>query len=273
MRISQSMIKDLISYNEGKLCGLQFEEKFINGNFDKFLTTDSMLLGTWFEYKLTGALPKDGRIPEPKLTKKGDLTAPFRNLLNHINDFKATMLYYGFEIVSVGTKIKFEDLEGTVDIICRATQRIVTDKGMVIEKGEEFIVDLKTSGLLDNKWNDYGWEIENLANKYKLVIQPIMYKYIWLKSRGEDVKFLFFLFNTQDSNDSRIINFICDEDAYIELESTIEAAKEMLEKHMVIGWKARPTKRACADCPIKLGCKHFTSVPVIQDFNFHPSNM
>lgn len=279
MRISQSMIKDLIKYQEGKLCGLQFEEKFIKGNFDKFLTTDAMLLGTWFEYNLTGALPKDNVVPKPKLTKKGELTAPFKSLLKHIEDFKATMLYYGFEIVSVGEKIKHGDLEGTLDLRCRATQRIVTNSGTqgkagtIIEKGEVFFVDLKTTGLLDNKWMDYGWELENLANKINIVLQPIMYKYIELKNTGEDVKFLFFLFSTVDENDSRIINFICDEAAYEDLENTIEDSRKLLDHYNRIGWKARPSKLDCAECPIKIGCPSFVAVPLIYDFEFEPSNM
>lgn len=272
MRISQSMIKSLIDYHEGNLCGLVFQEKFVNGNFDKFLASDAMAVGTWFEYELTGAVPKDGKIPEPQRTKNGELLAQYKKMLQHIKDFKATMMYYGFEIVSIGEKIKHGDLEGTLDLRCRAKQRIVTPTGIIIEKGEEFIVDLKTSGLLDNKWMDYGWEIENLANKYKIVIQPIMYKYIEKMNTGKDIKFFFFLYNTQDEFDSRIIHFICDDDAFAELEATIENARKLLRIHMG-KWEARPSKKVCSKCPIRIGCKSFAAVPPITDFYFDTANM
>jgi hypothetical protein len=272
MRISQSMIKDLIKYQEGKLCGLQFVEKYIKGNFDKFFASGAMSIGTWFEYQLTGALPKDGRIPLPEKTTKGELTAPYKKMLGHVADFKATMLYYGFEIVSIGEKISHGDLEGTLDLRLKATQTITTESGIRIEKGEVFFVDLKTSGLLDNKWADYGWEIDNLSNKHNLVMQPILYKYIEMKNTGKDVKFLFFLYNTNDSTDSRIINFVCDEDAYLDLEVTIKNARILLERHTKKGWKAKPSKSVCAKCPIKIGCPSFTGVPPITDFFFTPAN-
>lgn len=273
MRISQSMIKELIKYHEGNVCGLQFVEKFIKGNFDKFRPSDAMSVGTWFEYELTGALPKDGIKPKPEYTLKGELTAPFRNMQNHIKCFKSTMLYYGFEIVTVGEKIVHKDMEGTLDLRCRATQDVRTQTGLVIKKGEIFMVDLKTSGLLDNKWADYGWEINNLSTKINLVMQPIMYKYIEKQNTGKDIKFLFFLYSTANEFDSRIINFVCDEEAYTDLEVTIANARILLDKYNASGWKARPTMKDCAKCPIKIGCEHFAGVPPITDFYFEPSNM
>ncbi len=273
IRISQSLIKSLIKYREGKLCGLQFEEKFIKGNFDKFMPTGAMSIGTWFEYELTGAKPKDGRIPLPEKTVKGELTAAYKKMEGHLKDFKATMLFYGFKVLTVGEKIKHGDTEGVLDLRCVATQKIITESGIIIQKGEEFFVDLKTSGLLDNKWADYGWELDNLANKTNIVMQPIMYKYIELKNTGVDRKFLFFLFNTADSTDSRIINFVCDETAYTELESTIKNTRILLDKYSKKGWKAKPSKSICAKCPIKIGCPSFTGVPPITDFFYDPANV
>ncbi len=264
------MIKSLMSYNLGNLCGLQFEEKFIKGNFDKFAPTGAMSIGTWFEYKLTGAKPKDGKIPEPQYTKKGELTAEYAKMLNHIDSFKSTMMFYGFTIETVGEKIVHGDLEGTLDLRCRATQDIKTESGVVIKKGESFIVDLKTSGQLDNKWADYGWELNNLSNKVNIVLQPILYKYIE-KLNGRDTKFLFFLYNTQDKDDCRIINFICDDSAFLELEKTIDNSRKMVEKHKRTGWKAKPNKKICAKCPIKIGGKYIAPDPPITDY-YHDSS-
>ena len=170
IRISQSLIKELLEYQDGKSCGLQLEEKFIKNNFHKFIASDSMSVGTWFEYELTGALPKGDTTPNPKVTTTGKLIAAYEKMIPHIDNFKTAMYFYGLELLTAGEKIKYGDLEGTLDIRAKATKDIQTDSGKIITAGSEIIIDIKTSGLLDNKWSDYGWEIDNLSNKIKIVL-------------------------------------------------------------------------------------------------------
>jgi len=273
IRISQSLIKELLEYQDGKSCGLQLEEKFIKNNFHKFIASDSMSVGTWFEYELTGALPKGNSTPNPKTTTTGKLTSVYEKMIPHIDNFKTAMYFYGLELVSAGEKIKYGDLEGTLDIRAKATKDIVTDSGNVIKAGSQIIIDIKTSGLLDNKWSDYGWEIENLSNKIKIILQPLMYKYIEMKNTGRDIPFVFMLFNTADNTDCRIINFICSDDSFETLESLLVKIRKLLAYHISIGWKARPNMRVCAKCPIKVGCRHFAVAPPFQDFYFDSANI
>lgn len=68
IRISQSLMKSVREYLEGGSCGILLKEKYIKGRlFDD--ATKSMRLGTYFEYILTGALPKNGKKPEPEYMK------------------------------------------------------------------------------------------------------------------------------------------------------------------------------------------------------------
>ena len=273
MKISQSLIKDLMKYQQGKLCGLQFVEKFLKDNFDKFRATDAMSIGVWFEYELTKALPKGGALPKPETKKNGELKSAFEKMIPHIDKFKTTMEYYGFEIISIGEKIEYKDLHGTLDLRVRATREIITPNGEVIKEGTICIVDIKTSGLLDDKWNDYGWNLDMLAGKINLILQPLMYKYIEFKKTGKNPPFLFFLYNTADGTDSRIINFICDDSSFYELEATLDKTRQALAYNMKVGFKAQGNPKECAKCPIKVGCKGFVSVPEIQDFYYNENNI
>lgn len=67
-RISQSMMKAVRAYLDGGDCGLVIREKYINGRLFGD-ATKAMKLGTYFEYILTGSLPKDGKVPQPEYKK------------------------------------------------------------------------------------------------------------------------------------------------------------------------------------------------------------
>jgi len=280
IKITQSLIKSLLSVVQKNIktgeydeCGLLFELKFIHKRWDLFLASDAMALGTWFEYMCTGSLPKDGKVPKEKKVAKPNadgnyLSEPYNRMLKHVENFKRFMKYYGLEIVSVGRTIKADDLEGTLDIEAKATKRIVQNGEVLLEEGDTVILDMKASGLLDDKWQDYGWHLDALADKSKLILQPIHYKFIgkYHNVFGKEVPFWFLLFNTKDENDFRCIDFRVtqrDFDLHVELiRKTITVLNHYLER----GFPARPTMARCGDCPIKLKCKHFMAIPPIVKF-------
>ena len=74
--INQSLVKDLVKYQNNQLCGLVFTNKWILNQFGG--GTKSNQLGHYFEYLCTGAMAK-GEVdaPKPEYTKKGDLDSQF----------------------------------------------------------------------------------------------------------------------------------------------------------------------------------------------------
>lgn len=266
--ISQSFIKEIFDYLNGEACGLQIQAKYIDGKFDLFKPSQAMKLGIWFEYNCTGALPKSGNIPEPDYTIKGELTSPYKRLLPHIENFKKSLLYYGIEILKTGHTIHFETLNGVIDILCKAKKNIVGhDNQIAVKKGQEFIIDLKLSGFLDNKWADYGWNLDMLQYKTKIILQPIHYLYIYKQKYGEDIPFLFFLFSSQDSNDYRLINMILDDSVIEQYEKDLyEKYIPTIKKCIQDGLRPIQTTKRCAECPLKQNCDFFMSVPVCKNF-------
>ena len=90
IKISQSFLKDYNDYKGKNLCGLQLKAK----HFDKvdFPTSEAMDLGNYFEYMATGSLPRNGKVPEPRLsyagTKRETISTPFKRALSSAELFK-----------------------------------------------------------------------------------------------------------------------------------------------------------------------------------------
>lgn len=273
IKITQSLLKELFEYKSGKSCGLVFIEKFIHNNFHKFTASDTQKLGTWFEYNATGALPKDGKIPEPTRTKSGELTADFKKMEHQLGNFKRFMSFYNIKMLSTQVVWSEEGLEGTLDILCEAGSDIKDSNGnILIQKGEHFIIDIKTTGLLDDKYNEYGWNLDHLSNKHKLILQPIHYKFISRLKFDTEYKFLFLLFSTSNENDFRAILFNTREEDMEYHAEFLKNSIKWLQYYLTNGFDAKPELLRCNKCAIKLGCKHFKSVPDITIFELQDPN-
>lgn len=291
MKISQSLLKSLLKYKVGDECGLVFKAKYIDGRYDLFPASDSQNIGAWFEYMATGSVPKGGSVPKPKYMKKGITkagmplyTAPYKLMSQHIANFKKMMAHYGFEIIRVGEDIKalypdsmevfgFEVwLTGTLDIRARATKDVwakyENQDVLVASEGQVIILDIKCTGLLDDKWNEYGWEINNLQNKVNLVTQPVQYKYIELLNTGEEPPFLFMLYSMKSPTDARIIDFKLDELAFEEHKVFIKSGVEEMLRLQRVGFKPKPSLDKCAKCPLRSGCSYKSEVAPITVFYF-----
>lgn len=291
MNISQSLLKSLLDYRNGKECGLIFKAKYIDGRYDLFPPSDAQNVGAWFEYMCTGSIPKNGDVPKPEYMKRGkdengnpQLTADYRLMIEHIENFKKAMTFYGFEIIRAGEDVRalypnsvelFGEevwLTGTLDIRALATKDIYAiyenTPVLVVKEGQKFIIDLKTTGLLDDKWNDYGWEINNLSNKVKLVTQPVQYKYIEYLNTGEDVPFIFMLFSTRSGQDARIIDFRIDNTSYDEHRAFIEAGVQNMLYYRKVGFRAKPSLEKCSECPLRDNCEFKAVTSPITVFYF-----
>ena len=79
-KISQSILKRMKDYIEGEECGLKIKAQYVDGVV--FPPSEAQLLGQWFEYECTGAMPPydSERVPEPKRLKNGNLAKAYERM-------------------------------------------------------------------------------------------------------------------------------------------------------------------------------------------------
>lgn len=256
--LSQSLLKALMKYAEKKECGLKVEAQYIDGF--KTESTTAQALGNWFEYICTGALPPyNPIIPQPKTLQSGKLAVAYQRMEEQSKNFKKAIDYYKIKILHAGYDMKFGDYTGTADIIGEVD-------------GRKVIIDLKSTGLFDDKWSDFGWNTEHLAAgfrpKVNLLIQALHYTWLWKKIHGEVIDFYFWVFSTQNTHDFKIIKVNIDPDLYDEHEQDLRTGLDFLHHNINNGFKAYPGISRCAKCFLKDNCKSKVDVPVVQTVDF-----
>ena len=239
MQISQSMMKSYESYLDEKECGLLFKAKFIDKSID-IPPSAAMKEGIYFEYLAIGSLPKNKIVPEPEFTSKGKLTTNYERIPIAANFFKQIIKHYKIKINNVGYTISSKDMTGTLDIWAEWD-------------GEPCIIDLKYTGLIDDKWNELGWETESLNMKNSLMIQGLHYKVLVNEVFGlEDVPFYYFIFNSKDPTDMKIIHQVVDPNRLYLHKKRVLKIKESIENSE---YYPIPSYRRCKDCPLKNNCE------------------
>lgn len=245
-------MKAYTDYLNEKLCGLLFKAKYIDKIVES-VPSDAMKEGIYFEYLATGSLPKSGEIPVPEKTSKGLLTTPYQRIEEAVKLFKKIISHYGIKILKVGYDLSNDEISGVIDIWAEWN-------------GEKCIIDLKYSGLIDDKWNEMGWDLESLNMKDSLMIQGVHYKILVKDILGiEDVPFYYFVFNSKDPSDVKIIKQIVDGDKFFYHRNAIEKVKDSIEKEMFGGFKAYPDYRKCKDCPLNTNCEKRADAPLINE--------
>jgi hypothetical protein len=259
--ISNSLIKAIDEYalgEGGDSCGKQLKAIYLDKTAE-FHPSDSMKLGQYFEFIATGAKLRDGSEPKPELTQKGDLTAEYKRTLIQAENFKIQMKYYGFEIIGTGVKWEYEfdgmNIKGILDVL--AKDRF----------GNELIIDLKYSGLIEDKWNDLGWAKEQLPHRRKLISQPKLYKWLGYKIFGKEFPFYFFLHSSTNSIDRRIykintglIELLCED-----VEKLIRFTDDTIQYHLLTGFETRPEMKRCLSCSLLSECKEAFTLPKIEE--------
>ena len=204
VRISQSLLKALEKYADKKECGLRIEAQYING--EQGPSTPAQALGNWFEYECTGALPPyNPVVPEPKILKSGKLAVAYERMKEQVENYKRAIEFYNVTEIQAGVDMKWANITGTADIIAKVN-------------GVKSIIDIKTTALFDDKWNDFGWATEHLADGFRpkltLLVQALHYKWLYKNLHNEDLDFYFWVFSTQNSHDFKIIKVNIDEPLY-----------------------------------------------------------
>jgi hypothetical protein len=258
LTISQSLLKALTKYAEKKECGLKIEALYIDKV--KGTTTPAQALGNWFEYKCTGALPAyHPEVPEPKVLKSGKLSVAYERMLNQVENYKQAIKHYKVTDIKEGVSFNWGNITGTADIIAKVD-------------GKPSIIDIKTTALFDNKWEEFGWNTEHLAGEFRpklnLLLQALHYKWLYKNIYGEDADFYFWVFSTTNQNDFKIIKVNIEDELYEEHANDIRAALNFLMHNIKTGFRAIPEISRCAKCFLSESCTSKIEVPVVSEVWF-----
>ena len=261
--VSQSLIKAYVDYFDENVkgCGLALRKQY----FEKIPTPsgDAAKLGIYFEYLCTKYVRPGDAAPEPvyvyKGTPKETLQIDYKRAQDAVKLYHHILKEHGIEIIAVGEYLSHDGCSGITDIRAKW-------------KGEECIIDLKYTGLIDDKWSDYGWHTDSLVYKTKTLLQPIHYKYLSKHIFGiEDIPFYFFIFSSKDPNKAKIIKTnIQQEHVTLHEDVYIPKIKNYIEYHYNNPDKleARPQYIRCLECPFNSTCEVKASVPLIEQIDY-----
>lgn len=260
--ITQSFMKDMRNYLEGNLCGNIMRERWQNGRLVD-TTGDSAELGCYFEYYLTlkltgtGTLPKDGKIPERKMTKSG-VSEPYARAERNADTVIEYLRKMKIKVIWAGKKLTAGKYEGTIDLLCEFEEDITFHGGSTWKKGCRFIIDLKYSGMIDNKWDQWGWagllvdgaHIQKEFHK----IQTRQYTFV-TKSQ---YPFFYFVVDSSPKGEGNVLFVFMPVDE-MDVEMHINEGNFLLERFRYLAetesLEPRPDISVCKSCPLNAECK------------------
>ncbi len=274
-RITQSFIVACRDYFAGDECGLLLKHQYVDGQLVE-RNSKSLALGSFFEFILTGALPKNGKIPMPvymktplkkKLAKDltvEDQTEPYRRAHFNAEAIRGLWKEMGLEMVKIGKKYTKGRFEGTIDVIMRCTKEIKFSDGTIWKVGDMMVFDLKYSGLLYDRWERYGWAWSDIqkeyhgtqAKQYGMITELPFY--FWVVSNtnkmedGED---------EYPMPDVKLFRVPLDE---FMIEQHIIEGNKLFDRFVFeagVGLVARPSLKKCSDCPLNENCDQKHSFP------------
>ena len=263
-KISQSFIKSMREYLAGEECGNIIREQYIDGRLiDR--KSEAMDEGSLFEYLLCGNLPKSGKIPIAQRTQKGELTMESKRAIHNAEVVKKLLFEtWGLKIVKKGVKLTKGNQEGTIDLIVECNKDVVFGN-RTWKKGDRFVIDIKYSGLLYDKWEKFGWAWSNIQKSYHGT-QAKQYHYI----TGLPFYFLVVgnknLLKDGEWQQTDIKMFYTPVDEHM-IEHHLMEGNELMEKlnfYGADGLEPRPSYSKCVKCPLFETCpdKHTFPHPV-----------
>ena len=264
-KVTQSAMKDFLSYTNGNMCGLQYVAKYFDGM--EFPASDPMKLGQYFEYMATGAKTKFGHTPVAEKTQAGKLTTNYQRVEKQVENFKRMMDFYGFKIEHVAKRIQHDNSTGDFDTVVLLTKDIaLTDT--LLPEGSRCIIDLKYSGLLYDKWNEMGWDAERLPEKESIMTQSVHYTWLGLKVFNERMPFFFAVFSSTNETDHELFHINIDEERIHKHEGFVQMAYTIIQNEYKKGFKPHAHYKRCGECPLMPKCKYAISVPQIKTINY-----
>lgn len=250
--ISKSFLISYLDYCHGKECGIRWQAINITKDLQP-IATESMMLGKYFEYKATGYIGANEDEPQPKLRKDGKLTAEYERAEIQAMNFKQYCKSLGIEILEVGKRIVKDNCSLVLDIVA-------------MYQGREVIIDLKYTGKLHDKWDEYGWHLDSFEYKPAHHIQPIHYAYM------TGLPFYYFVFSSTNE-DCEFFEVKLEQPITNEIhQQRIESVRKRIDIEMSTGgFIPRPTLKRCANCELFDTCTHKTTAPEPKSVYIQPT--
>lgn len=288
-RITQSFYKDMLEYIDGGSCGHLMKKKWIDDELIE-LDSDNIALGAYFEYIFTelmlgpgnGSLPKNGQIPRAEYYAKSlkviadlvakklkggagsvvinpwdknelgqsilgvdDMLAPYKLAHQNAEALASYFKLMGIEIVKAGKPLVKGRLEGTIDLIVKW-------------EGELRVIDLKYSGLINERWSKFGWAWTEEQKKYH-GIQAKHYHHI------TGMPFYFWVVSSKNENEQKIFKITFSNG---EIDKHVDEAiylEKKLKYYDELGWIARPEIAKCKQCPLVNSCQDKATHPIPEE--------
>jgi len=258
--VSQSLLKSLMAHYEGDLCGKLLERRHVHNIYDP--PSDSMKLGHYFEFRATGALPKDGIKPEPEMTKTTGFTMAYKRAEAQADNFKNLCEVMGVKILKKGHTVKnTAGLIGDLDIVAH-----VKSPGKFKYWGENedknIVIDLKFSGTYDNRWEDYGFNAESLPYKRPMRVQSVHYH------RLTGLPFYFWVFDAKSFDANKIFEITFNENGITNHEIEVATARKNMNTFLDLGFSTIPDFDVCKDCPLRSKCPDRAEAPIPKPIEF-----
>jgi len=243
--LSQSLVKRYWDYKLGKYCGERLKLVDIDKKFEDE-PSELMRLGHWFEYQCTGQRLRDGSEPQRPVTGSGKPTAK--------------TLYIEQQAERFGKLIEAEqiDIQATGEVLIHKVPELgfrlkgVLDVRAIIDSRMSML-DIKSTGLLNDEWKDMGWNINTFNMRDKLTIQVVAYKYLaWKVWDIRDMPFYFALHSNANAIDSdywevKIKDF---DVAMSHFADTLAGVAEGINADTEFGFTPHPTVKDCEKCPV-----------------------
>lgn len=276
-KINQSFIKDARSYFSGEGCGNIMKEKYINDRLVEDEEPGAMAQGAYFEWVFTelmlgkgkGSLPKNGLVPQPqymktplkavadkKRTKESlgvdDMEAAYRKCHKLAERLKGIFDDMGLKIMYAGRKYEKGSFVGTIDLVCACTKQLKFADGTIWNVGDQIVIDLKLSGLLNDRWSKHGWmgspqqkEYHGTQAKHYHMLTGLPF-YFWVNQSNQ---------KEEDDADIKLLRVPIDG---VQVDDHVDEANRLFIKfrnEAEFGFVARPSLSRCKDCPLRADCK------------------
>lgn len=205
----------------------------------------------------------DQEIFDAKVLTVNDMYKPYITAYNNAQRLKIYFATMGIEILEKGVSKNREyrpgvKFIGVLDLICQATKAInfggelvARDGSFVkntLKKGEKFVIDLKLSGMIDNKWDEMGWVWTPDQVRYHGT-QAIQYHYI------SELPFFFLVMNPANETDIEFFRMVINENSIEDhLLEAIGLKEEFDYLKDIDGFRATPSLSKCLKCPLYGNC-------------------
>lgn len=258
LRISPSLIKKYLEYRDKKVCGEWFLNEYIDKVDYKREYTEAQLMGIRFEYEVTGAIPRYWKEPPTQMLtpSTGKVSTKQKQVDFHVKLCKETFEAEKIQIIDHSWVMQYD--RGTYDL------KQINDI-FALKDGVECFIDLKTSGFLYNKWEDYGWAKETLPKRRGLLIQAAVAKILARDCLHiEDIPFYYYIASTTPkSEDAELFEIVFDTKALLGYEDIVEDVGTSVFFESDLGFTPYPNMRECRKCQFQNICDHKQLTPKI----------